>query len=318
MNKGLIFLCLSCGILFLTIVTICNAPIITHTIDADDWGVQNCQYYADNRKSIEDNKDLTKDQKDKQLESNDKEKHLCDRKKAMYGLEYAALILDLVFGFSCTLLSLLHFFGVGKSFEKLTGIIGLICGVIGFIFTLIYIIYSGYIFTNDEPGKIPKLEKNREIAKWNGDENKYECIFYEKEDDDLIYIKWNDLGKKQYNYHKDFSFPDENSKYEACSYIDFWGDMTIPTEYQSGERPSMKEFCRRNFFSLTKTLADNCDYLFYSDGDLDGVGNKYIYDKWVTSLIFGCIIILLNLGLAVFGFLMFKESGGSSGPVTIQ
>ena len=52
MNKGLIFLCLSCGILFLTIVTICNAPIITHTIDADDWGVQNCQYYADNRKSI--------------------------------------------------------------------------------------------------------------------------------------------------------------------------------------------------------------------------------------------------------------------------
>ena len=215
MNKGLIFLGLSCGILLLTIVTICNAPIITHTIkDADEWGVQNCQYYADNHKDIEDDKDLDKDEKDKQLESNDKEKHLCERTKAMYGLEYAAFILDLVFGFACTLFSLLHFFGVGKSFEKLTGIIGLICGVIGFIFTLIYIIYSGYIFTNDNAGETLKLDKNREIAKWTG--TKYECLFYDKDDDDSIYAKWSDLGKKQYNYHKDFSFPDDNSKYNDC------------------------------------------------------------------------------------------------------
>ena len=314
MNKGLIFLCLSCSILFLTIVTICNAPIITHTIDADDWGVQNCQYYADNRKSIEDDKDLTKDQKDKQLESNDKEKHLCDRKKAMYGLEYAAFILDLVFGFSCTLLSLLHFFGVGKSFEKLTGIIGLISGVIGFIFTLIYIIYSGYIFTNDKPGDTIKLDKNREVAKWTG--SKYECLFYDKDDDDSFYAKWNDLGKKQYNYHKDFSFPDENSKYDECSFKGIESTITGLSGYPSGQVPSLKECCSNSFFSLAKTAAGNCDYLFYSDSD--GVENKYIYDKWVTSLIFGCIIILLNLGLAVFGFLIFKESGGSSGPVTIQ
>ena len=102
----------------------------------------------------------------------------------MYGLEYAAFILDLVFGFSCTLLSLLNFFGVGKSFEKLIGIIGLISGIIGFIFTFIYIIYSGYIFTNDKPGRVPKLDKNREFAKWTG--SKYECLFYEKDDDEVI------------------------------------------------------------------------------------------------------------------------------------
>ena len=317
MNKGLIFLGLSCGILLLTIVTICNAPIITHTIkDADEWGVQNCQYYADNHKDIEDDKDLDKDEKDKQLESNDKEKHLCERTKAMYGLEYAAFILDLVFGFACTLFSLLHFFGVGKSFEKLTGIIGLICGVIGFIFTLIYIIYSGYIFTNDNAGEILKLDKNREIAKWTG--TKYECLFYDKDDDDSIYAKWSDLGKKQYNYHKDFSFPDDNSKYNDCKNF----RIIIETLNQAGPDyypTELDELCGNDFGSLSKSQLNNCDYLFYGEGDdINGVSNKYVYDKWVTTIIFGCIIILLNIGLAVFGFLMFKDSGSSSGPVTIQ
>ena len=317
MNKGLIFLGLSCGILLLTIVTICNAPIITHTIkDADEWGVQNCQYYADNHKDIEDDKDLDKDEKDKQLESNDKEKHLCERTKAMYGLEYAAFILDLVFGFACTLFSLLHFFGVGKSFEKLTGIIGLICGVIGFIFTLIYIIYSGYIFTNDNAGETLKLDKNREIAKWTG--TKYECLFYDKDDDDSIYAKWSDLGKKQYNYHKDFSFPDDNSKYNDCKnfrMIIEQLNQASPVNYPT----KLDELCGNDFGSLSKTQLNNCDYLFYGEGDdINGVSNKYVYDKWVTTIIFGCIIILLNIGLAVFGFLMFKDSGSSSGPVTIQ
>lgn len=317
MNKGLIFLGLSCGILLLTIVTICNAPIITHTIkDADEWGVQNCQYYADNHKDIEDNKNLDKDEKDKQLESNDKEKHLCDRTKAMYGLEYAAFILDLVFGFSCTLFSLLHFFGVGKSFEKLTGIIGLICGVIGFIFTLIYIIYSGYIFTNDKAGEILKLDKNREIAKWTG--TKYECLFYDKDDDDSIYAKWSDLGKKQYNYHKDFSFPDDNSKYNECK--NFRSLISALNQADPDNYPTeLDELCGNDFGSLSKSQLNNCDYLFYGEGDdINGVSNKYVYDKWVTTIIFGCIIILLNIGLAVFGFLMFKDSGSSSGPVTIQ
>ena len=317
MNKGLIFLGLSCGILLLTIVTICNAPIITHTIkDADEWGVQNCQYYADNHKDIEDDKDLDKDEKDKQLESNDKEKHLCERTKAMYGLEYAAFILDLVFGFACTLFSLLHFFGVGKSFEKLTGIIGLICGVIGFIFTLIYIIYSGYIFTNDNAGEILKLDKNREIAKWTG--TKYECLFYDKDDDDSIYAKWSDLGKKQYNYHKDFSFSDDNSKYNDCKNF----RMIIEQLNQAGPDyypTELDELCGNGFGSLSKSQLNNCDYLFYGEGDdINGVSNKYVYDKWVTTIIFGCIIILLNIGLAVFGFLMFKDFGSSSGPVTIQ
>ena len=340
MNKGLIFLCLSCGLLVLTIVTICVAPIITGVLGYN-WGVGNCQEYADGHKKAEDDKDLTKDDKDKVLKYLDKGKHLCERRKAMYGLEYAAFISDLVFGFSCTLLSLLHFFGVGKSFEKITGLIGLVSGVIGFILTLIYIIYSGYIFTNDNEnleyesspdpddlnpyssGAMPKLDKNREFAKWNEEKKVYECLFYEKNDYDSFYPKYKDLGKKQYNYHKDFSFPDENSKYSSCQTNDFISnlitslsitDQNVIQQYYN-QASQYLTLCS-NFENFQNIQVSGCSYLFY-DGAND-LSNKYQYNKWVTSIVFGCIIILLNLGLAVFGFLMFKESDGSSGLVSIK
>ena len=329
MNKGLIFLCLACGILALTIITICVGPAITGVFGVGDWGNQNCQIYADSHKYTEDDKDLTKDEKDKILEYLDKGKHLCERQKAMYGLEYAALISDLVFGFSCTLLSLLHFFGVGKSFEKITGLIGLISGVIGFILTLIYIIYSGYIFTHDnedldydsEPSAsnlnpysydaTPKLDKNREIAKWNADKKVYECLYYDKDDYGSLYPKYKDLGKKQYNYHKDFSFPDENSKYGSCQfteYIRVLQQAFDPSHNSDYSYKTKQELCS-TFLTFSGHQLDDCTDLFY-DGNND-ISNKYQYDKWVASIIFGCFIILLDLGLAVFGFLMFKESDSS-------
>ena len=134
----------------------------------------------------------------------------------MYGLEYASFISDLFFGALCGLLSLLHYFGTGNYCEKVTGIIGLACGIIGFILTLVYIIYSGYIFTHDSFGKdyslafytrpstsplspydsssIVKLNKDRAFAEWKS--NKFECLYYDKDDVDSFYAKYNDLGKK--------------------------------------------------------------------------------------------------------------------------
>jgi len=47
MNKTLIFFCLACALLFLSIVTICTAPIINSLLGFD--GNQNCQIYADKK-----------------------------------------------------------------------------------------------------------------------------------------------------------------------------------------------------------------------------------------------------------------------------
>ena len=65
----------------------------------------------------------------------------------MYGLEYSSLIIDVICGLVCIILGLIHYFDVAKPFEKFTGIIGLSSGIIGFVLTLVYVCYSGYIFT---------------------------------------------------------------------------------------------------------------------------------------------------------------------------
>ena len=98
--------------------------------------------------------------------------------------------LDVILGFICTVLGLLHFFDVAKPFEKVSGIIGLATGSVGFVMTLVYICYSGYIFTNDTtPGfdnnystgaKLLKLDKDGAFAKWDSGQSKYKCLFYKE------------------------------------------------------------------------------------------------------------------------------------------
>ena len=237
----------------------------------------------------------------------------------MYGLEYASFISDLILGFICALLSLLHFFGVGNNFEKFTGIIGLICGIIGFILTLIYIIYSGYIFTHDGgityshsgpsySGSFYKIDKDRKYAEWDDSKSQYKCLYYDKDDITAAFAKYQDMGKKQYNYHKDFSFPDDDSEYKKCK-------LNYHTDALGRDSVEIMDFCEnpQNYHTIKH---NGCSNLYYNENN--DFGNKYIYDRWITTIIFGCFIIALNLGLAIFGFLLFNQAGGSSGFVTAQ
>ena len=331
MNKTLIFFCISCCLLIFSIIVICTGPVITNVVDGS-WKNRNCRHYSDQRKYVDDKNLVTGDLKDEYLKHLKKGQHLCERQKAMYGLEYASLVSDLFFGVLCSLLSLLHYFGIGQYCEKVTGIIGIACGIIGFILTLIYIIYSGYIFTHDGPGKeydlyegltglsspishynggIIKLDKDRAFAEWK--DNKYECLYYnkDKDDEDSFYAKYNDLGKKQYNYHKDYEF--STSEYNDCQV----STSTISSTISS----SISSFISKSICGSTSRLPLllNCKKLYYSsNSEEDEFSNKYEYDKWVTSIIFGCFIIALNIGLAIFGFLLFSQTGSSSGHVAVK
>ena len=64
----------------------------------------------------------------------------CDRTKAMYNMEYSTFILNLLFSFVCGLLTFLHLLDVKKDFIPYSGIIGLCCGIVGFILTFIYVL----------------------------------------------------------------------------------------------------------------------------------------------------------------------------------
>jgi len=76
-----------------------------------------------------------------------------------------------------------------------------------------------------------------------------------------------------------------------------------PQDFCFGER-------NLNFVSGRPDYDDNgdtkqCNFLFYlhqSDST-----NKYIYDRWITSIIFSSFIIVSDIGLILFGFLIFKE-----------
>ena len=324
-----LFLIFSACILIFSIISLCTAPIINKVLtEASGWNTNNCKRKSDIYKTAKDNS-ATPEEYLKYLK---KDKNLCNRQKAMYGLEYSSLILDVSLGFICAVLGLLHFFDVGKSFQKYSGIIGLVTGIILFILTLVYVIYSGYIFTHDitenydsnyslnfDPDShfsggtsfttYPQYAYfSDNLIKLNGDGAfaklesgvKYKCLYYEKDDYKSFFAKYNDLGKKQYNYEKKRNYPESNeysdcgvSIYDAYSYCnqndgDF-SDSSSPVHTYNGKQ---------------------CEYL-YLDEHATGIGNKYLYDMWVTTIIFSCFISACAIGLAIFGFLLFKNSDGS-------
>ena len=295
--KKTLFLVFSACIVVFSIISICTAPIINGVLtEANSWGTKNCKLKGDEYKNIKDNSNAPN--KDILLEEKKKEKNKCNREKAMYGLEYSALILDITLGFICAVLGLLHYFDVAKPFEKISGIIGLSTGVITFVLTLVYICYSGYIFTKQVPSNsydntlVNKLKLNRDGAYAEKEGNQYKCLYYKNNKDNSGYVKFSDLGKRQYNYEKKRHYPEDNSKYTDC------------------EQDNYDCLSREYITAPSSTILNKCDYLYLST-TAEGFGNKYLFDMWVTTIIFTCFICVCAIGLAIFGFLLFNSSNGS-------
>ena len=294
MPKGLLFFCCACCILLLTIVNLSIGPIISGTIGST-WGTLNCVEEKDNYdKQKELNKNMSKEDKKYIYEWRI---NRCQRRKAMHDMEYTAFIFDIVIGFVCGLLGLFHFFGIkteGTYVEK-TGLIGLICGCVGFILTFVYIVLNGIVYTNDySTSSLYKTDGEGAYAKLV-ESGKYECMYFDKKGNTHALIaKYSDYIKKQYNYNKDLK--DEFSpgtkgilEKRAClgpnPVCDDNGYMTYSQTYESGK---------------------DCKYL-YLDQTSSSIWYKDVSDRFLTTLILGLIVCLANIGLALFGFLMAKS-----------
>ena len=288
MNKLVIFLFIATAILIFSIISISVAPIINLIKpEFSQWGKFNCQYYADIAKYSD-----SLDEKFK----NEEIRNLCYRQNAMYGLEYSSFIIDIGLGFICAQLALFHYFQIGKSFIKYTGLIGLIGGAIGFILTLVYACFSGYIFTNDTAFKYPTDTNGYVINKLYPNGASYKLAeqgvstsakIYPYSNDksyDSQYIKYKDLGDAQYNYDKKF--------YEAFHGLRSTGLVTC----------------------ISPSFSSDCEY--YYDHAYDNNENKYLYDRWCLSLVLSVFITISNIGLLIFGFLLFK-GGDNSGNVQV-
>ena len=98
--KKTLFLVFSACIVVFSIISICTAPIINGVLSkADSWKANNCKLLEDEYKNIKDDKNYAN--RDTALKDKKKEKNKCHREKAMYGLEYSSLILDITLGFIC-------------------------------------------------------------------------------------------------------------------------------------------------------------------------------------------------------------------------
>ena len=347
--KKLIFLCIASAVVIFTVIVINISPAINviGTGSYDD----SCKYFADMHKYAKDKTYPTQEAKDKYLDFLKKGKAECDSKKAMIGLEYASLNINIVCGFTCALLGLLLYLNAGNNIGAITGLIGLGSGVIAFVLTLVYIIESGIVFTqhvinknyqnylNPYNNANVRIDSDGAVLEWDDSKKSYVCIFYKKDNEDSLYRRYSDYGNKYLNYNSDvrFAIDKKNYKYIGDTYsCQYRGDaINNPGSIVSGAS-SFYEICKmldekviqladganndekRPYYSSSTSSQKegDCDKLFLTSGS--DYEKKNQYDKYVTSIVLGCFIILLDIGLAVFGFLLFKEGNGTSGSVSIK
>ena len=210
------------------------------------------------------------------------------------------MIADAFLGTLCCVLGLLHYLGVGDYCVKVTGIIGLASGVICFVLTIVYVGYSAYIFDNDYSSENKLFERRANLHWENG---KYVLPYNkddEKENKYYYRAKFKELGKKRYNYDSKLYKEDktnDKAEFKECSY----NELSIDIETQKTGK---------------FTSSFKCEYIWfngYSNGS--DSKNKYIYDRWLTSIILSCFIFVCAIGVAVFGLFLFLkgDSPSSSG-----
>ena len=337
--KNLIFLCVSTAIIIFTVVVLNNAPIINGYVGSD-WYDESCQNYVDLHKYNKDKTPaelgLTQEDKDKYLNLLIEGKNKCYRNKAMIGLEYSAFNFNIVFGFTCALLGLFNYLKIGN-IGKIIGIIGLGSGVIGFVLTFVYIIYSGIIFTQDVVGKqftnlgtiysrlaaddaeLKKIRADGAFAEWDDSKKVYVCLYYEKDNEDSLYLTYSDYGNKHLNYRTKDQYPKENENYEYYGCDDNYFSYSY-TNCKIADESNNPNGIKISYFDApygtpNRNKKGDCDYLYYYDTSATDYSKKNIYDRWVTTIVFGCFIFVLDLGLAIFGFLIFKDGGSSGTPL---
>ena len=315
MGKGLLFFCCSCCILVLTIVNLSIGPITSGTVKRffqKDWGNLNCEAAKDKWDEDKDDSTLTDDY----VKYTSKYWYdTCQRAKGMHDMEYTAFIFDIVIGFICGLIGLLHIFEVKKDFVSNTGLIGLICGIIGFALTLVYVIFNGLVYTtvyiNNDIARDAIYKRDGDYAIAEKDGNNFKCLYFDNAvNSNSKYAKISDLGKKQYNYDKDG--------------IKDLGDVnSLCKDYDNDNDDNANKVADKCMTKETLTLAEvqgeygiankfsNCPMIYMWENEVEdqGIENKDLSDRFLTTLILSLFVCLANIGLALFGFLLFRTPG---------
>lgn len=286
------FIC-SCAILVLTIINYKLGPIVTGKVgytsyDDNTWALSNCKKMSDDYEEAKKTNPymtiLTKNEYELRIRR-------CKHERAMYNMEYTSIVFNGVIGFICLILTL-------KS-ETITstGFIGMGCGIVGFILTLVYVIYNGIVYTHYYDTDTYKVDGKGAFAKLK--DNSYKCFYYnEAYDIEALKAKYSDLIKSQYNYNKKLqdSFTNDPEK-AGCSNVS-------PLECRDKESIP---YVANSYYDYTDgTTRKQCQKLYYRKFFYDYTN----YDKsacFLTVLLLSIIILLCYCGLIFSGFMVNKE-----------
>lgn len=322
----LLYLCMAGGILLFSVIVVNIAPSINNLNSIQYYSQLSCKYFSDIYKKSKDDKD-----DDLIVDQNKRQKNRCERGQAMVGLEFAALNCNLVFGFICALLGFFLFFNIGDV-GKITSFAGLGAGVVGFVLTFVYVIESGLIFNDVSGDNIPRISSDGSWAEWDDSKKVYKCKYFNKKNPEVTLLRYSNYGNKYLNYNKDIYF--QENKYDevaGCTYQVNYNNNYGPFNGEGDDdypenRNLLRTLSDSSYYSFCLQRDENnnvdgerftnsrnsnkCDKLYYYSNTPNNK-KKVIYDRWLTTIILSCFIMLLDIGLAVFGFLVMNSSKGT-------
>ncbi len=160
------------------------------------------------------------------------------------------------------------------------------------MFSLVYAILNGLVYTTYYDINNPIYKRDSDGASAEKKGNEYECIYFDSEKNEHALIaKYSDLIQKQYNFDKDL--------FESLSSIDSNCIATFnPSDCLPSGKISINLGCDKLYVDDYNNIASNM-----------GVTNKDKSDRFLTALILSLFVCLANIGLAIFGFLLFRTPG---------
>ena len=304
MSPGSIFFFCACAILVFSIINYKIGPIINQRVDkmnekdSNNWGLLNCGRLVDLYNKA---KELYPGMSDRVKESFELEIRKCRNRKVMYNMEHTSVVFNGVIGFLCV------FLGIYKLKKKMipkTGMIGMICGAVGFILTVVYVIYNGVVcFNYYDIDNIYKVDGDGAFAELDG--GSYKCFYYNKpQDEEALKAKYCDLIKSQYNYNKDLddSFGEDPEK-KGCQKPPTSCRDTDYIPYKAGEM---------DYDDNIRQQRRPCSKLYYHHEPFVDYTNFDISFRFLTALILSIITLPCHCGLIFSGFIINYNSKNSA------
>ena len=282
MSAGANFFVVSCVILIFSIINLSIGPVINRQLT--NYGNSNCKKKVDD---YDDAKEKNPDMSEEEKKEKELDIRRCRNRKAMSNMEYTSFIFNIFISFVCVLLGL---YGLQKETIPKTGYIGMGCGIVGLILTLVYVIYNGVVYTNYySSSNIYKVDGDGAFAEYDEEKNGYECFYYKKDDTEGIIAKYSDLIKSQYNYNYDLKKSFQTPEKILC--------IGSPSSCKSNEYINGRQSYGEGLY---------CTKLYYSQS-FENYTNYDLSARFLTVLLLSILILLCYCGLIFSGFMLSKE-----------